>query len=42
MKKLLKKFVKWQPFQGTGMSQLQEFLFIIFVVVFIKILFTFA
>jgi len=41
MKKLLKKFVKWQPL-GSGMTEFQEFLFIVFVVVFIKIIFTFV
>jgi hypothetical protein len=39
--KLWKKFVKWQPFSGTGLNQLQEFLVIVFAVVVLRIFFSF-
>jgi len=35
------KFVKWQPFSGTGLNQLQEFLIIVFAVVVLRLVFSF-
>jgi hypothetical protein len=43
MKTLLRiweKFVKWQPFSGTGLNQFQEFLVIVFAVVVLRIVFS--
>jgi hypothetical protein len=41
MKTLWRKFVKWQPFENSGMSDFQQFLLIVFTVAAVRIFFSF-
>jgi hypothetical protein len=41
MKTLWRKFVKWQPFENSGMSDLQQFLVIVLIVATVRIIFSF-